>query len=138
MGHGAQTTGRHGGLPRWTEDEARAALTELAPNVRVVPSFRLVGSALALGGRAHGARALLGEVTERYAHLVPNAVLVVANAAQVARESRHDPVTTFSVDPKKLSDLAGAPGRTRTCDQRLRRPLLYPTELRARAMHKLR
>ena len=25
----------------------------------------------------------------------------------------------------------GAPGRTRTCDPRLRRPLLYPTELRA-------
>ena len=27
----------------------------------------------------------------------------------------------------------GTPGRTRTCDPRLRRPLLYPTELRARA-----
>jgi hypothetical protein len=27
-----------------------------------------------------------------------------------------------------------APGRTRTCDPRLRRPVLYPTELRARAM----
>jgi putative transposase len=27
----------------------------------------------------------------------------------------------------------GAPGRTRTCDPRLRRPVLYPTELRARA-----
>ena len=27
---------------------------------------------------------------------------------------------------------AGAPGRTRTCDHRLRRPVLYPTELRAR------
>ena len=26
----------------------------------------------------------------------------------------------------------GAPGRTRTCDPRLRRPLLYPAELRAR------
>src|SRR3954469_346188 len=25
----------------------------------------------------------------------------------------------------------GAPGRTRTCDPRLRRPVLYPTELRA-------
>ncbi len=31
-------------------------------------------------------------------------------------------------DPKKC----GAPGRTRTCDPRLRRPVLYPTELRAR------
>src|SRR5262245_52996374 len=27
---------------------------------------------------------------------------------------------------------SGAPGRTRTCDPRLRRPVLYPTELRAR------
>src|SRR5262245_27898567 len=28
---------------------------------------------------------------------------------------------------------AGAPGRTRTCDPRLRRPMLYPAELRARS-----
>ena len=28
----------------------------------------------------------------------------------------------------------GAPGRIRTCDPRLRRPLLYPTELRAHAV----
>jgi hypothetical protein len=30
-----------------------------------------------------------------------------------------------------LNDIGGAPGRTRICDQRLRRPPLYPTELRA-------
>ncbi len=29
------------------------------------------------------------------------------------------------------SDLRNAPGRIRTCDPRLRRPLLYPAELRA-------
>src|SRR5687768_12721769 len=29
----------------------------------------------------------------------------------------------------------GAPGRTRTCGLRLRRPTLYPTELRARGRH---
>src|SRR5579859_8082864 len=34
-------------------------------------------------------------------------------------------------DPRKVSDIAGTPGRTRTCDPRLRRPLLYPAELRA-------
>src|SRR4249919_530817 len=28
---------------------------------------------------------------------------------------------------------SGAPGRTRTCDPRLRRPMLYPAELRARS-----
>ena len=33
----------------------------------------------------------------------------------------------LSMDPSKT----GAPGRTRTCDPRLRRPVLYPTELRA-------
>ena len=31
------------------------------------------------------------------------------------------------------SGVKSAPGRTRTCDPRLRRPVLYPTELRARA-----
>ena len=30
-----------------------------------------------------------------------------------------------------LSAVGGAPGRARTCDPRLRRPVLYPTELRA-------
>ena len=32
-------------------------------------------------------------------------------------------------------EAVGAPGRTRTCDPRLRRPVLYPTELRARVVH---
>ena len=77
------------------------------------------------------------KVTERYAHLVPNVVQGVANAAQAAWESRHGAVTTFSANPKKVSDLAGAPEWTRTTDRRLRRPLLYPTELRARMMDKL-
>jgi hypothetical protein len=31
----------------------------------------------------------------------------------------------------RLHRAAGAPGRTRTCDPRLRRPMLYPPELRA-------
>ena len=32
---------------------------------------------------------------------------------------------------RKLFMQNGAPGRSRTCDHRLRRPVLYPTELRA-------
>jgi hypothetical protein len=32
----------------------------------------------------------------------------------------------------------GAPGRTRTCDPRLRRPVLYPAELRAQLRHTAR
>src|SRR5947208_10416680 len=37
-------------------------------------------------------------------------------------------VTPVSHGPSE----SGAPGRTRTCDPRLRRPVLYPPELRAR------
>jgi hypothetical protein len=39
MGHGAQTTGRHGGWPRWTEDEARTALAELARSGQSMAEF---------------------------------------------------------------------------------------------------
>ncbi len=87
--------------------------------------------------RLEDVRAVLGhssvKVTERYAHLVPNVVQGVASAAHVAWESRHGAVTTFSAPTKISNKIDCAPGRTRTCDQRLRRPPLYPTELRARA-----
>ena len=33
-----------------------------------------------------------------------------------------------------MRDSSGAPGRDRTCDPRLRRPMLYPTELQARSV----
>ena len=47
-------------------------------------------------------------------------------------------VTTYSSDLSGLllhliARVNGAPGRIRTCDPRLRRPMLYPTELRARS-----
>jgi hypothetical protein len=35
----------------------------------------------------------------------------------------------FSLQPSAL--LVGAPGRSRTCDPRFRKPMLYPAELRA-------
>ena len=49
-------------------------------------------------------------------------------------------VTTYSSDLSGLSlyliaRVNGAPGRIRTCDPRLRRPMLYPTELRAHSLH---
>ncbi len=49
-----------------------------------------------------------------------------ANASPVA--------TVASVDHDDACDDAedGAPGRTRTCDPRIRNPMLYPAELRAR------
>src|SRR5687767_11171067 len=34
------------------------------------------------------------------------------------------------------NDLIGAPGRSRTCDPRFRKPVLYPAELRAREEQK--
>ena len=37
----------------------------------------------------------------------------------------------FCLCGQDLPDPHGAPGRIRTCDPRLRRPLLYPAELRA-------
>ena len=38
-------------------------------------------------------------------------------------------VIAVSSEPDRVAD--GAPGRARTCDPRLRRPVLYPAELRA-------
>ncbi len=46
------------------------------------------------------------------------------------------PRPAVSKSPKS-AEADGTPGRTRTCDPRLRRPLLYPTELRARARRSL-
>ena len=48
-------------------------------------------------------------------------------------------VTTYPSDLSGLSlhliaRVNGAPGRIRTCDPRLRRPMLYPTELRAHSL----
>lgn len=41
-----------------------------------------------------------------------------------------------TLEPASRSKGGGTPGRNRTCDQRLRRPSLYPTELRARYPHR--
>ena len=107
------------------------------PHVRVVSGLRVVGPALALGGRAHGARALLGE-----GHRALRAPRSERRSGRRERRSgrlgepsrrRHD----LSLDPKKLSDPLARPAGLEPAT-RLRRPLLYPTELRARAMHKLR
>jgi hypothetical protein len=46
----------------------------------------------------------------------------------VLPEQRHEP---WKKTVKKLKKLANAPCRTRTCDPRIRNPLLYPAELRA-------
>ncbi len=41
------------------------------------------------------------KVTKRNAHIVPDVVQGVANAAQAAGKNRHGPVTTFSGTPKR-------------------------------------
>ena len=64
--------------------------------------------------------------------------LGVARASSRARSracSRRAGVLRHELETAARSQLAlrvGAPGRSRTCDPRLRRPVLYPTELRAR------
>ncbi len=52
----------------------------------------------------------------------------LGTARDERRESRHFPRTG---ERDQIAQRAGAPGRTRTCDPRLRRPVLYPPELRA-------
>jgi hypothetical protein len=46
------------------------------------------------------------------------------------RNARTDPFGKEG-NPTQASDGTGAPGRTRTCDRRIRNPMLYPTELQA-------
>src|SRR5437762_1438856 len=51
--------------------------------------------------------------------------LAASDASRGASRARADATNS-------RSERVGAPGRTRTCDPRLRRPVLYPPELRAR------
>ena len=55
-------------------------------------------------------------------------VLRKAHGASVPAAARQGTNTIFA---DRLSE-AGAPGRSRTCDPRFRKPVLYPAELRAR------
>jgi hypothetical protein len=47
------------------------------------------------------------------------------------RHTRRSPPSLRGAMRRAQSAATGAPGRTRTCDPRLRRPMLYPAELRA-------
>ena len=46
-----------------------------------------------------------------------------------------DSATPIRNDGARTLNIFGAPGRTRTCNPRLRRPVLYPVELRALFFH---
>src|SRR5690606_37226671 len=57
-----------------------------------------------------------------------------SRCGQGLRPSLPPPPRLSCIDPSPPSPdqvLRGAPGRTRTCNHRLRRPVLYPVELRA-------
>jgi integrase len=74
------------------------------------------------------------KTTEIYAHLAPTAVQKTATEAQnVWSSGCHGVVTPPAAVTRNLPVLLGTPGPIRTDDIRLRRPTLYPAELRARA-----
>ncbi len=70
--------------------------------------------------------------------VAPPPLRAVPSAADGPQAAGHTAVLTAGLPrpavrgPTKPLKSSGTPGRTRTCDPRLRRPLLYPTELRAR------
>ncbi len=62
----------------------------------------------------------------------PTAIALSAPTKVVTRLSR-----AAASSAEFSNDIEGTPGRTRTCDPRLRRPLLYPSELRARVARRI-
>lgn len=56
----------------------------------------------------------------------------MTDGARTHDHRNHNPgLYQLSYSHHNVAGANGAPGRSRTCDPRLRRPLLYPTELRA-------
>jgi integrase len=62
---------------------------------------------------------------------IPETVVPKIAALPIATGRGNSRVKAIPLSDEILSNSTSAPGRTRTCDPRLRRPLLYPTELRA-------
>jgi integrase len=81
-------------------------------------------------------RDLLGhasiEMTERYAHLAPENIRAAVAVLEKASRCCHAGILPSEEEMPQPFEKTGAPGGTRTRDLRLRRPTLYPTELRAR------
>ena len=105
---------------------------------------RLVADPLAAEDDEVGARRRLGIVAQR--HVSADVLAVDADRAgerdrrmldqsslDLIRASSSAPSSNIGADPTPPARRArGAPGRTRTSDIRLRRPALYPAELRGR------
>ena len=75
----------------------------------------------------HGSIAM----TQRYAHLAPGHL--AEKAARTVGPVPPDAPTPPETEARKAPESLGAPGRIRTSDLQLRKPLLYPAELRERA-----
>ena len=79
------------------------------------------------------------QTTMRYAHLVPSHIQAAMEKGSLSNIGLGTGSTTGSgvngreEEKTQVVDSIGAPDRNRTCDHRLRRPMLYPTELRAHA-----
>ena len=69
--------------------------------------------------------------TEGLPPLATRRLLTTFNQESTLGRCRLWRVSTIPLRLQPPPDSHGAPGRTRTCDPRLRRPLLYPAELRA-------
>jgi hypothetical protein len=120
--------------------------------------LRHTGATALLSGYADGEKFSITEVGRFLGHRDVKTTQIYARTseaelfAEVARRSARatfdapeqsgtpDPSdeAASSEPPEIPGDPAGTPGWTRTSDPRLRRPLLYPAELRARVMHKVR
>ena len=72
-----------------------------------------------------------------YGHLIPGANIAWADALDSTtspQQSATQTQLTNYVDEEEspeLVEMIGRRGRTRTCDRRIRNPMLYPTELHA-------
>ena len=68
----------------------------------------------------------------------PSATVGVEDGARTRDTRNHNPMLyRLSYIHHRKSDPIGAPDRNRTCNRRLRRPMLYPVELRAQMLRSL-
>ncbi len=121
--------------------EALAQYFELSPPP--------VPAAVVLDQRMPGLSGL--EVAEQMLSHHPDQVIVLFSAyldqaAQAEAKALGVSVCLSKLEARRLPEIircllvprglrsCGAPGRTRTCDRRIRRPLLYPAELRGRGI----
>jgi integrase len=87
-------------------------------------------------GRDQLGHSSISVTVDLYGHLVPSANIAwvdrldrETSQQQNATPAQHDSGDDVE-EPSEVVDSIGGPGRSRTADQRFRKPLLYPSELR--------